>query len=78
MEECFDFKLLLRQKHHRHDQAYPQDLFDHLGLCRSCWAYAHYLWHKEAEQSSQSALLSEEEVEARLDQAWALKSKKAS
>ena len=69
--ECFDAKLLLRRKNQRHGQNYPVDLFGHLCVCRNCWTYANYLWHKETREVTSRYGLDRDEYEERLDLAWA-------
>lgn len=69
--DCFKIKLMLRNSHHTHDQQYRSPVFDHLFICRSCWAYANYLWHREAQEVSAKHAISDADHEARLDTAWA-------
>lgn len=69
--DCFKIKLLLRNSHHSQRQDYSSNVFEHLFLCRSCWAYANYLWHREAQDVGRKQRLAESDHAARLEKAWA-------
>ena len=69
--DCFKTKLMLRSNQQRRRQDYPAVIFEHLSICRSCWTYANYLWHREAQEISRRHGLHREDYEARLESAWA-------
>lgn len=67
--DCFKVRLVLRQNHHCPPRELSQAIFDHLSLCRGCWAYADQLWQQEALDLNCGQL----DVEAqalRLEAAW--------
>ena len=69
--DCFKIKLLLRNGYHSHEQDYPVHVFEHLFICRSCWAYANYLWHREAEELARKQQTGDAEHLERLEKIWA-------
>lgn len=68
--DCFKVKLLLRNGYHSQEQDYPLHAFEHLFLCRSCWAYANYLWHREAQEVGRKQPGADAEHRQRLERAW--------
>lgn len=69
--DCFKIKLLLRNSYHSHTQEYSSSVFEHLFICRSCWAYANYLWHREAQEVGRKHQIADSDHEARLEAVWA-------
>jgi hypothetical protein len=69
--DCFKTKLMLRTNQQRRRQKYPPVIFEHLSICRSCWTYANYLWHREAQEMARKHGLESEGYETRLESAWA-------
>lgn len=69
--DCFKIKLLLRDSYHSHSQDYSANVFEHLFICRSCWAYANYLWHREAQELGRKRQIDDADHAARLESVWA-------